>query len=42
MERYVERGVSGTAMSFRFILRGGPTTVNRISVTAFHSIMNPT
>ena len=41
MEIDVLRGFSGTAMSVRFGLGGGSTTVNRISVTALHHIMTP-
>ena len=39
IERYLWRGVSGTTMTVRFCFRGGPTTVNRISVTSLHHIM---
>ena len=41
MERYVWRWVSGTAMFVGFGFGGGPTTVNTISMTALHRIMNP-
>ena len=37
----VWRLVSGTAMDVWFSLVGGPTTVNRMAVTALHHIMNP-
>ena len=41
MEIDVRRGVSGTAMTFRFGLGGGRTTVNKITVNALHRIMTP-
>ena len=41
MERYFLRGISGTAMNVQFGFGGGPTTVNRMAVTALHCIMNP-
>ena len=41
MERDVLIGVSVTEMAVWFGLGGGPTTVNRISVTALHHIMTP-
>ena len=39
MEIYVLRGVSGTNMTVQFSFGGGPTDVNRMSVTALHCIM---
>ena len=41
MERYVGIGVSGTDMSVKFGLGGGPTTLNIISMTALHHITTP-
>ena len=41
MKRDVSRGFSGTDISVKFGLGENPTTLNRISVTALHHIMNP-
>ena len=39
MERDVQRGSSGTAMTLQFGFRGGPTTVNRMAVTYLYRII---
>ena len=41
MKRDVSRGFSGTDISVKFGLVENPTTLNRISMTALHHIMNP-